>query len=338
MDRGQELKNCTPIKAILMLTIVLYHSMRIFARGTWGPYPPVNEAPVLGYISEWFNSFHVYAFVLISGYIFYYIKYEKGGYQKYLPFLVNKAARLLVPYVFIAAVWVAPIHAYYFGTEELIEKYVLGSAPSQLWFLLMLFWVFAVFWLISNIAKKKPLLGGVIVCVMYCVGLFAPSIYCFNSGLRYLMFFGIGFLIRKCALGSRLFYKIPSLVYLVADIGLFVVCELLGSYEGIIFKAVSLGCSLLLHVVGAVSAFIFLQRVVNRFLRGNKIIDFFGKHSMVIYLVHQQLIYFSIGAFNGIVLPIVLVLINFVFALTVSAAFSVLMHKTKVTIFLVGSK
>ena len=59
MERGIELKNCTPIKAILMLTIVFYHSIRIFAGGgTWGPYPPVNEAPVLGYISEWFNNFH----------------------------------------------------------------------------------------------------------------------------------------------------------------------------------------------------------------------------------------------------------------------------------------
>ncbi len=33
----------------------------------------------LMYIAKWFNTFHIYGFTLISGYIFYYIKYEGGG-------------------------------------------------------------------------------------------------------------------------------------------------------------------------------------------------------------------------------------------------------------------
>lgn len=79
MDREKELNNCTAIKAILMLIIVIYHSMRVYAEGTWGPYAPMQDAPILGYISDWLNSFHVYAFTLISGYIFSFIKYERGG-------------------------------------------------------------------------------------------------------------------------------------------------------------------------------------------------------------------------------------------------------------------
>lgn len=306
--------------------------------GTWGPYFRAINAPIFGYLADWFNSFHIYGFTLIFGYIFYYIKYEKAGYQKYLLFLRNKTMRLFVPYVFIAVVWVAPIHAYFYGVDELISKYVLGMAPSQLWFLLMLFWVFAIFWLISNIVNKKPLLGGAIVSMAYCVGLFAPSIYCFNKGLQYLQFFYIGFMVRKCDLGNKVFYKISSFGYFVVDVGLFVAYELLGGNEEIIFKVMAHGCSIFLHMIGAVSAFVLLQRFVNRFLQGNKVIDFFGKHSMVIYLVHQQLIYFSIGWFNGVVPPIALVLINFLFAIAVSTLFSVLMQKTKVTIFLIGSK
>lgn len=190
MDREKELNNCTQIKAMLMLIIVIYHSMRIFAgRGTWGPYLSMHDAPILGYISDWLNSFHVYAFTLISGYIFCFIKYEKGGYQEYKSFISNKIKRLLVPYVFVAAVWVAPIHAYYFGTEGLAKKYLLGTTPSQLWFLLMLFWVFLIFWLLSDIIYRKPLFGGAIICVLYCMGFFMPGIYCINSGLTYLLFF-----------------------------------------------------------------------------------------------------------------------------------------------------
>ena len=306
--------------------------------GTWGPYPRVDEAPLLGYLAEWMNTWHIYAFTLISGYIFYYIKYEKGGYKKYLSFLGNKALRLLVPYVFIAAVWVGPINVLLMPDESIIQKFVLGISPRQLWFLLMLFWVFAIFWLISNIVNKKPLLGGVIVCIAYCVGMFAPSYFCFSRGLQYLLFFYIGFMMRKCDLGNKILYKIPSIVYFVVDIGLFLVCELLGGYENLLIKVLSLGCNVLLHMIGAVSAFVILQRFVNRFLQRNKVVDFFSKHSMVIYLVHQQLIYFSIGWFNGVVPPAVLVLINFVFSMAVSTLFSVLMYKTKITRFLVGSK
>ena len=323
-----------------MLTIVFYHSIRIFAGGgTWGPYPPVNEAPVLGYISEWFNNFHIYAFTLISGYIFYYIKYERGRYQKYTSFIYNKAKRLLVPYVFSLVVWVVPVHAFYFGTDDLVKNYLLGASPSQLWFLLMLFWVFAIFWLISDMICEKPLFGGIIICALYCIGLLMPSIYCFNSGLMYLLFFYIGFLIRSFDLGNKFLYRVPSLMYLVIDIGLFIVYKFIGGFDGILFiKGMFLGCGILLHIVGAIGAFVILQRFVKRFLQGNKVIDFLGKHSMVVYLFHQQLIYFSIGRFNGVVPPIVLALINFAFSLSISIVISVLMHKTKITKVLVGSK
>ncbi len=338
MDKVRELKNCTTIKAILMLIIVLYHSAVIFAAGGWGPYPRVDEAPLVGYLAEWMNSWHIYAFTLISGYIFYYIKYEKGGYQKYVAFLGNKALRLLVPYVFIATIWVVPIYAYFWGTSKIISKFVLGSSPSQLWFLLMLFWVFAIFWLISNIANKKPLIGFAIVCIAYGLGLFAPSYFCFNIGLQYLLFFYIGFVMRKYELGNKVFYKIPSIVYLAVDIGLFTLCKLLEMRGGNYIKLMTLGCTVLLQIVGALGTFILLQRLVNRFLSKNKVIDFFGKHSMVIYLVHQQLIYFTIGWFNGVVPPILLIIINFIFSLTISTVFAVLMSKTKFTRFLVGSK
>ena len=322
-----------------MLIIVLYHSMIIYAGGgTWGPCTRATDAPILGYIAEWMNSFHIYAFTLISGYIFYYIKYENGGYQKYLPFLKNKALRLLVPYVFAAAVWVAPINKILLPNESIISMFVLGTAPRQLWFLLMLFWVFAIFWLISDIANRHPFLCVIIVGMLYIAGIFAPSYFCLNRGLQYIIYFYAGFFVRRYDFGNKILYKIPSIVYLGVDILLFVLSEMLINNGTVLFKLINMALGVLLHMFGAISAFVLLQRFVNRFMRDKKGIEFFSKHSMVIYLVHQQLIYFTIGWFNGIVPPVVLVLINFVFSLSVSTAFSVLMHKTKVTRFLVGSK
>ena len=261
-----------------------------------------------------------------------------GGYQKYLPFLGKKAKRLLIPYAFIAIIWVIPVYIYFWGTEDVITKFVLGTSPSQLWFLLMLFWVFLLFWPISKIADEKPILGTLIVCILFCLGVVAPNYFCINSGLQYILYFYLGFLIRKYDLGNRILYKIQSIFYILLNVMLFIAVQFIKKYDSIIFSLLSLALNVFLHTISSVGIFVLLQKLVNRYLQNNKVLIFFLKHSMVIYLVHQQLIYFSIGWFNAIVPPIALVLINFAFAITISTIFSYLMSKTKVTRFLVGSK
>jgi fucose 4-O-acetylase-like acetyltransferase len=74
-----ELENCSFIKTVLMLCIVLYHSL-LFWSGTWFKViSPERIVPAFSYLTTWLNSFHIYGFVLVSGYLFYYVKYERGG-------------------------------------------------------------------------------------------------------------------------------------------------------------------------------------------------------------------------------------------------------------------
>lgn len=79
ISQDSELANCGSIKAILMLFVVLNHSLCVFVSNGWGPYEPATESPVLGVMAEWLGTFHIYGFALISGYIFYYIKFNGGG-------------------------------------------------------------------------------------------------------------------------------------------------------------------------------------------------------------------------------------------------------------------
>ena len=111
--RDLELKNCTFVKTMLMLIVVFYHSI-LFWSGNWFSAIPAQRLEILAGIASWLNSFHIYGFALVSGYLFYYLRYEKGKYGRYIPFLKQKAKRLLVPYVFAAAVWVIPISAAFF--------------------------------------------------------------------------------------------------------------------------------------------------------------------------------------------------------------------------------
>lgn len=57
-----------------------------------------------------------------------------------------------------------------------------------------------------------------------------------------------------------------------------------------------------------------------------------------IYYKVPVCVYFSATWFNGIMPPILLVLINFVLALIIFTVFSVLMLKTKITRILIGSR
>lgn len=109
-----ELDHCSFVKTVLMLFVVLYHSC-VFWTGNWFVETPVYPSRFLEVLAEYLNSFHIYAFTLVSGYLFSYLKLEKGKYERFLPFTVNKAKRLLVPYVFVAAVWVIPVSVFFSG-------------------------------------------------------------------------------------------------------------------------------------------------------------------------------------------------------------------------------
>ena len=337
IDQSIELENCTYSKTILMLIIVFYHSALMYRRGGWGPYEAAQSAAVIGTLDVFLASFHLATFVLISGYLFYYVKFEMRRYQKYLPFIGNKVKRLLVPYVFIATIWVAPVYMHYYGMDTVVEKFVLGKEPAQLWFVLMLFWVVAIFWLISDFVNYHSSLGFLIVCSIYCIGMFAPAYYRINNGLQYMLIFYIGFLFRKYNLGNKIFYKIPSVVYVGANIGLFILVDVLKNQEAVLMRFFFYGFDVLLSMVGAIGAFVILQRVICRFPQ-SKILHFLSPYSFTIYLVHEQMIYFTIGWFNGIVPPIAVVSFNFFISLTVSTLFAIIMNKTRITRFLIGNK
>lgn len=101
-DRQTELDNCRFCKAVLMMLIVLYHVILPWAGWGWSGIEPAIDAPLLGHTAIWLNSFHIYAFVLISGYIYAFLKLEKGKYKEFGEFVKTKAKRLLVPYFFVS--------------------------------------------------------------------------------------------------------------------------------------------------------------------------------------------------------------------------------------------
>ena len=63
------LKNTRFLKTILMLLVILGHACAFWS-GSWFTKNPVYASVGLKMIYSWIGSYHIYAFTLVSGYIF----------------------------------------------------------------------------------------------------------------------------------------------------------------------------------------------------------------------------------------------------------------------------
>lgn len=341
-DIQKELSNCTFVKTSLMFLVVFYHSI-IFWTGTWFGGEPFYNSFILSTLSRWLNSFHIYGFALVSGYLFYFLKCEKGKYSSFIPFGVNKVKRLLLPYVFVSVIWVIPFALHYFDYSllEVIKKYALGISPSQLWFLLMLFFVFMLFYPLTSFFEKHNVSGAIVALAIYGVGMVGsmvlPNVFQILTACQYLPLLWLGFKIRQY--GSKNLMKIPSPVWIAVDVLLFILVQYLSGFDATIIKLINLGLTFLLHIIGALMAFVVLQKLANRVnWKESKVFSVLSKNSMPVYLFHQQVIYVFISLLNGVINPYLHAGINFIGAMAISLLISTLLMKFKWTRFLIGEK
>lgn len=143
-----ELKAIDNVKVLMMLAVVLYHSCMFFTGNWFDAAKPVYEARYLLIFAQWLNTFHVQTFTMVSGFLFYYLRTKKKKYNDFKKDVIKRAKRLLLPYFCVMLTWVVPFYVYYSGFDlsNIVYKYVLGCAPSQLWFLPMLFLLFVSFY------------------------------------------------------------------------------------------------------------------------------------------------------------------------------------------------
>ena len=345
-DPKTELKNCTFVKTILMLMVVLYHSM-IFWTGNWfSAASPVYASEVLGGISRYLNTFLTQGFAFVSGYIFYYIKCEKNGYSSFGVFIKNKSLRLLVPYAFISLVWVIPIQMIFsdVSLNDIFIKYALGTSPSQLWFLLMLFDTFVISYFLSRFWQKHNFGGLISVGFIYGLGMVGtkimPNIFMIWKSCTFVYLFWTGFKIRQCCSNPYMqkIRRIPFVIYIAVDILLYATLDYVESMDVTIYSILTNMMRPLVQGFGAFSIFFVLQQLADIVKWDNKIFDGLSRHSMTVYLLHQQLIYCTIYVFNGWFSPYLHCVVNFVFSFVTSFVISIVLTKFKVTRTLIGEK
>ena len=243
--------------------------------------------------------------------------------------------------------WVAPVSAYFLKMDamDLFKKYVLCINPSQLWFLWMLFGVFAVVWPHRNVMVKKPFIGWIISLAFYGSGVvggyFIPNVFCIWTACQYVVFFFIGMRIRIKSESQKrqITETVPWPCWIFINLVLFIANTWVGAQDGFVWSVISIGLSFLLHTVGAIMAWTTLQALASHInWQDSRSFNTLASYSMPMYLFHQQIIYFTITALNGVVNPWINAGVNFVVAVAGSFLISTLLMRCKVTRFLIGEK
>lgn len=338
-----ELRNCDFIRVVMRISVVMYHSMALWITGGWFNQAPAQESFGLNLIARLLHTFNMYTFVFVSGYIFSFLRCEKGKYMYFWPFIINKIKRLLLPFFVVSIIWAAPIHMYFFKSDllTLVKRYLLAINPAQLWFLWMIFNVFILFWPLTNLFKNHIFIGGILTILLWGIGTIGSvtmnNYFQLFISLQYLPFFWMGFQVRR--LKSRIFYNIPLLVYIILECVLFYICVNYSEQKILLYKIIMIVANVFLSINGTLMLFVLLNKIA-QFIKfeKNTFYLFLKKNNLIIYLFHQQIIYFVITALNGRVPSIVLVIANFFSAIVISSLIAWLIDRSEKAQFLLGMK
>lgn len=336
-----KLDNIAFIKTIMMIVVVIHHCCLFFGGDWFAPVESIGGGDYLYSIARWMKTFNIQTFAMASGFLFYYLWIEKGRYNEPKKDIKKRAKRLLVPYFFTSVLWAIPIGClfYHYSLNELFDKFVLMTGPAQLWFLIMLFIVFVFFELIG---KRIKLSFGNLVLIYFITTLVGGllSVAHFNYfqlavSVKYILFFYLGGYIYKNK--QKITWK-QVVIMLCMTLGLYVLILCFTNTDA---KVIKYGIEFMVPLVSVleVSVIYFLcSRLVARCkgIMQNRFYCLLEGNSFGIYLFHQQIIYFTIVWFNGLVHPIIQAVLSFLIATCISLAMSVVLKKWQVTRWMFG--
>lgn len=338
----RRLETIDNVKVVMMLAVVLYHSCMFFTGSWFDGAKPVYEARYLSIFAHWLNTFHVQSFAMASGFLFYYLRTEKRKYFNFGKDILKRGKRLLLPYFCVMLTWVIPFYVYYSGFDlsKIVYKYVFGCAPSQLWFLPMLFLLFVFFYKIldENHVSTKGMFVVAIISIGggYLLDKIEINLFQVSTAVKYAGYYYLGaylckeknenkFMIPISICGSIVFFVLKTII----DIN---------TSNSILVRSFSLISGYMCSYMEVIFVYYIVKLITEKL--GNtsksKIWNRLKENSFGIYLFHQQIIYLTIIPLNGNVSPIVQVMCSFVCALGIASIITVILRKFKLTRILYG--
>ncbi len=326
-------------KTLLMITIVLCHSCSFFTGDWFSAYEPIYNAKYLSTFASFLGSFHTQGFTMASGYLFYYLYYNKNKYNNILQSIKKRFSRLMVPYFATSILWVIPMGIYFFhySFKDIVINYLLMVSPSQLWYLVMLFVVFCFFLLIGKKIKInfKNLIIVYIISTIVGYGLSAFNIDFFqlSKSVKYILFFYFGGIIYNNKNKMNLKRGFASVLLIIFS---YLLLYLIDIYDLKYSIYISKFIDPIISCLEIYALFYICKNIIQKSRINSKFYNYLEQNAFGIYLFHQQIIYFTIMIFNGLVHPIVQVVISFIISISISLIMSILLKKNRITKYLFG--
>lgn len=352
MDVGEtqnnkiKLNNISLYKCIMLFLVIFGHCCIVFNGNNWGGISKKGESTLwIWEITNWLSTFHTYAFVFASGFLFSYGRYSQGKYKAGKRDLRKRVQRLLVPYIVISIIWAMPIDKLLLGmgVKQLLKNYILVLSAAQLWFLVMLFNVWLFFYIMSDFIIKLSSIVGIIgfICLrFFCVwceqkGL-PVGVLGISNSMRYALLFYLGMLsVCRSVKKDRYRLWVKCVLLLLAEICVYIL------YKHYMDFSLNAYLKEFLFIATNVNGVFLSWSVVNCFdcdrLVNHKCFTYIYQCSMGIYLLHQQLLYISMRIFNiSWIHPIMFIMLNFIIVIIVSFIMVYYARKTKLGRIILG--
>lgn len=218
MNKKDFLDNIDYLRGMLALLVVVGHAMTIYV-GDYAGHKMVTSI-VGSNLRSIIYSFHMPAFMAISGYLFYF-EIQKG--TNFALFVRKKIKRLIIPFIIVFYFWRKPLFfiantSLYVGMSatQIIKEYLSLRTTGALWFLYVLFLIFIIQKVLINYVWKN---NKTVISFFFLLMLANIVSYKFTGPIHHLMLFSvyffIGNLIHKHNKNLHHFLPLSSIVSLV---------------------------------------------------------------------------------------------------------------------------
>lgn len=322
------------LKVYAMILVVVAHVTRMYTG--LGVVTPCVHSNLLAKLTEFIYSFHMPLFICISGMVYGYC-IEHGKYKDSKKFILNKAKRLLIPYIIIGCAIVAPVMVGFKFTDIGFGKYfvrdiLLGGDSRHLWYLLVLFEIFLCCAVIRKINFKANYFIAFIIllAIAYIPSLVSiPNFFSISLFLYYGLFFFIGMIIDKTIV--NIYKKIKNKIWIL----ILMILTML-----VLFKAGKWFFKIPVAILG-ILIFTWIIALIDEhieIIKETKIYKLLDKNGFGIYLFHPMIIYilfYYLGNYriNPILLSLFIVIVTYI----ISILLTTIVRKIKLQ-FIIGEK
>ena len=318
---NQRIKWIDIAKGIGIILVVLGHSPRDEMRVSFLS---------IEYMYQIIYTFHMGLFFFISGYIYYNNKNKKNNelIKAIKTLLVPWIAYTLIIYLLFYSASLIPYFKNVLGNQRVPFYYYLfqsfsGNNPYSfhLWFIYVLFFINVIIYFYNRIIKKESFKKYyILIVISFTLYIIFKKIFLISFIFRFLIFFNLGILFKK----NEKFTKKNNGVYILLGSILlsifFIFLEKSISNNTLIYSIIN---NFRIYII----SYILILSIINisYTLNSNKMLEYLGKNSYNIYLLHQPfccgfvgillLKFLRLNFMNSIIIMIICFLISFILPL-----------------------